>query len=118
MSDNKRYVIDDESELFHIKLVTGEDLVAYMELADNDMVMLVHPVLFTNSPEQGLYLSHWLYLSQHNYSLMPIGNIIRFDVASKRGKQLFENFVYKKDKEDMGEDVLSAMKESKVSTRH
>lgn len=116
-------------ELKHIKLRTGEDLVAPAEFVKDNLgyraLKVTTPVSIHMDPNLGFYAKSWLLLSQDNNVILNLEDVMFCKPASETAEEYYNEFVYKYSSEatldeetSEIEELFASMLESKTSIKH
>lgn len=138
---------EQQKELYHVKLKTGEDMLAMIDhfedvsLWEDDGVWVNNPIILIIDPELGLYAKKWFNLSTGDAAYLYKNDYFFVSKATreakshynqylKRQKKLEERFGVSESEYDSDEDdhdmieqedretLLMALLESRVSTKH
>lgn len=115
--------------LKHIKLRTGEDLVAPAEFIKDNLgyqaLRVITPVSIHMDPNLGFYAKSWLLLSEENNVILNLEDVMFCKPASSVAEEYYNEFVHKYSQEseldDMSEDLedlFNSLLESKTSIKH
>ena len=116
-------------ELKHIKLRTGEDLVAPAEIVKDNLgykaLRVTTPVSIHMDPSLGFYAKSWLLLSEDNDVVINLEDVMFCKPASATAEEYYTEFVYKysedndnPDPTEEFEDMLRTLMESRTSIKH
>jgi hypothetical protein len=116
--------------LHHVKLHSGEDLLAYVR-RDIEYTEVYAPIAVSVDPHLGLFAKSWLLLSEGNSATIKNSHIIFASKASKRAVEYYDEFMHrihereqiKQMEEDSEftselEDIFNALAESKTATKN
>lgn len=116
-------------ELKHIKLRTGEDLVAPARFIKDKVgyqaLEVTTPVSIHMDPNLGFYAKSWLLLSKDNTVILNLEDVMFCKPASDTAEEYYNEFVYKYSSETQIdedtselEELFTTMLESKTSIKH
>lgn len=118
-------------KLIHVKMKTGEDILAYLGEQDNRRIELVTPIAVVIDPTYGMFAKSWLMLSELNAITIDADNIMFFSTASRKAIEYYDEFMHRvsegaqrqaveDDTEFTSEleEIFGAMMESKASMKH
>lgn len=118
-------------QLIHIKLKSGEDILAYLGEETNHKIELITPITVVIDPTYGMFAKSWLLLSELNRVSIDTTNVMFFSAASRKAIDYYDEFMHRvSDKEQRQsveddteftselEEIFGAMMESKGSMKH
>ena len=93
--------------LSHIKLVNGDDIVAFVTEMDEEteIVTLEHPIQFVIDPNIGTYGRKWLSFSEGSTCKIDAFNVLFVNVASSTAAELYMDIVSRSSVGDDHDDL-------------
>ena len=120
-----------DQNLFHIKLINGDDILAYIRPVHGEFTELYTPVAVYIDPTFGIFAKSWLLLSDSNSVMIKNSHILFASKASNKAVEYYDEFMHrlhekaeiKKMEEDSEftselEDIFTAIAESKSATKN
>lgn len=111
--------------LIHIKMKSGEDLVASVLDRDTDMLHIDNPIQIRIHPVHGLFAKSWMLLSKETDIVVRLEDILYTSEANDKAIEYYESFMdklagvtSKKSRSDYdGDDAVAEMLESMLEAQ-
>jgi hypothetical protein len=113
-------------ELFHIKILSGDDILAYIDMdnksENKNIVKLIAPLVTHYDRDEGLYTKLLNPYSESSTINLNTSMIVFMGKGNESSHQIYNNFYDKIVEEQESDDTLmelfDAMLESRDSTKH
>lgn len=102
--------------LFHVKLVNGDDIICTIDKVDNDKetITISYPIQIISSPDHGTYGKNWLAMSANKYATIDVFNVMLINEASESAVETYIEFA----KKMVSESMQELMDEAETSVKH
>jgi len=118
--------------LIHIKMKSGDDLIATLLSSDDEEVTIENPILVKIHPIHGFFAKSWMLLSEANSVGLSLKDITFWGQANSKAIEYYDTFAerltqlhslrareqIREEQIEEIEDVLVAYLESKESIKH
>ena len=116
--------------LIHIKMKSGDDLIADLLSNDENELTIENPIQVKIHPVHGFFAKSWMLLSEANHVSLTHKDIVFWGEANSKAIEYYDTFASRltklknvqcqedDDQANEIEDVLVAYMESRESTKH
>ena len=112
--------------LIHIKMKSGEDLVASVIDRDTDMLHIDNPIQIRIHPVHGLFAKSWMLLSSETDIVLLLQDVLYTSEANDKAVEYYESFMERlagvtskmSSEDDSVSELVATMIESQDAIKH